>query len=461
MSQLNQSEGRILSNREVWIYGTIAVPLAMFGYPIAIWIPPVYASDLGISLAAVGTMLMLARFTDIVTDPVIGYLTDHSKSRFGRRKIFMVLGLPILVLGVALLFMPKTLFGGVPGAWYLLVSIAIMYLGSTMVLIPYGAWGAELTPDYNERSKVTAVREVYTLIGLFIAASIPFVIEFIGERSYSTMLEAMGWGIVVLMPTAVLLVCFLLKEPTKRTAQAQMPIWQGIKLVAKNGPMVRVILIHLIVVGGETFRNGLSVMFMRDVVGVETIGIYYLYYFTAGLIAIPGWLWLGRKIGKHRAFVICMSVVSVISISMYFLGWKMIDEFLILFILKGMCFGGLQFLPLAMLADVVDVDTAKSGERRAGSFMAIYAFTGKFAYAAGVFLPMFILSFSGYDPTVGHDGNLPEHLDALAFHYAILPAVFFVGALWLTWNYPLTPERHARLRYHLERREKWRSEKFL
>lgn len=433
------------------IYGSIGLPAAMFGYPIAIWVPPVYAGQLGLSLAAIGTMLLLARITDIVTDPLIGTWSDRSQMRLGRRKPFMLMGMPVAVIGVLLLFMPKILWGGVPGSWYLLVSVAVMYLGSTLIFIPYGAWGAEMSPDYHERSRITAIRELFTLVGLFAAASIPFALEIYGIRDYAKILEGMGWAIVFLLPAAILFVCWRVPE-TKAVGRQKIPLKEGLRLVVKNGPMVRVLMINFIIVGGETFRNALSVMFMRDIVGVPTIGIYFLYYFSAGLIAIPFWLRLGKKMGKHRAFAVCLTIVSFISVSMVALGQGDTTPFLILFILKGACFGGLQFLPLAMLADVVDVDTARSRGKRAGTFFAISGMVGKFAAAIGTSLPLFILGWVGFNASGEQGVNTALQLNFLAFNYAIMPAVFFMGALWLTWHYPLTPERHERLRGFLERR---------
>lgn len=446
----DQGESTSLPTSNILLYASIAFPAAMFGYPIAIWIPPFYSSTLGISVAVVGTMLMLARFTDIFTDPLIGLFSDQSTMKLGRRKPFMLMGLPFVVVGVVLLFMPIKLFGEVPGSWYLMVCVAVMYLGSTMVFIPYGAWGAEMSPDYHERSRITAIRELFTLAGLLAAAAIPFGFEIMGVLEDAAKLEGMGWAILLLLPASVFLVVWLVPEP-KTTGRRGIPLMEGLKLVARNGPMVRVLLIHFIVVGGETFRNSLSVFFMREVIGVGTVGIYYLYYFGAGIVLIPIWLYLGKRMGKHRAFAVCLASVSLVSISMFFLGQGDIRLFLILFIAKGACFGGLQFLPLAMLADVVDVDTAKSQGKRAGTFFAISGMVGKFAAAFGIFLPLFVLSLSGFDTARGAE-NTDMQLTYLSFNYAIMPAVFFCCALYLTWHYPLTSERHARLRAMIAKR---------
>ncbi len=444
-----------MSTGTIFLHGSVGLPTAMFGYPIAIWLPAFYAGELGLSLAAVGTMIMLARLTDVVTDPVIGFFSDRSKSRFGRRKPFMVGGLPFLVLGVVMLFIPRQLGIETIGQIHLVFWISFMFLGSTLVYIPYYAWGAELSSDYNERSRITAVRELYILVGLAVAAAIPFTVELIdgagAGRDPGRVLAAMALAITVLMPSLVLFVVWRVREPDIGHRE-EVPLLDGLKLVAKNGPMLRVLAIILIVTGGEAFRNALSLFFMRDVIGITSIGSLYFIYFGAGLLAIPFWLWLGRKISKHKAFAICMGTVACISTASYFLNEGDVTAFTLLFIAKGFCFGGLQFLPLSMLADVVDVDTARSKGQRAGTFFAISGMTGKLATAFGTGISLNVVAFFGFDASGAAGANGAQELNWLAVNYAIMPALFFIAALWLTWNYPLTAERQARLRGLIERR---------
>lgn len=362
------STGRLKTSK-IAIYGAIAVPGAMFGYPIAIWLPPFYAGELGISLAAIASMLFLARLTDIVTDPIVGYISDHLKGPWGRRKPIIALGVPVLLLGIVMLFMPGYIWGGVPGAWYLLVWYMVMYFGVTLMFLPYGAWGAELSPDYHERSRIMGIREFFTLGGLILAAAIPAIVQGTGRISASDVLAVMALVVVGITPPIVALALWRVKENPDLGRQ-NIPLMEGLKLVARNGPMVRILLIHIIVVAGEAFRNALSLFFMRDVIGIHGIGALYLVYFSAGLLAIPLWVMLGKKMGKHRAFAVCMAVVSVVSIGCFFLDYGDITGFKVLFLLKGACFGGLALLPASMLADVVDVDTARSGGKRAGTFFA-------------------------------------------------------------------------------------------
>lgn len=464
----------------VYAHGALGLPLAVIGYPLAIWIPAHYSGGLGISLAAVGTILMFARLTDVITDPLIGELSDRCRTRFGRRKPWLVAGAPVMMIGVYFLFVPPA---GV-GMPYLLIWLTVFFLGSTMVALPHRAWAAELSPEYHQRSRVTAAREFYYLAGLMIAATVPMVVEImadhgvgVGEvtsriwadatsaftggildkvptnRSTLTgpVLLGLAWTIIILLPLASLVVLTLVKEPPAAPRE-RVPLKDGMRFLWKNGPMKRVLFIVLLVHFGESFRNAVSLFFIRDIVGVPTIGAAYFFYFVAGLGAIPFWLWLGRCIGKHRAFMVTLITVAAVSGANLLLSYGDYLPFFLLFIVKGFCFGGLQFLPFAMLADVVDVDSARSGGRRAGAYFAILGFSEKIAIAFGTGMSLNIVGLLGFDPSGGIAGSTEIGVTSLRLVYCLGPIVFYGAALRMIWSYPLTPARHARLRERLERR---------
>jgi Na+/melibiose symporter-like transporter len=148
-----------------------------------------------------------------------------------------------------------------------------------------------------------------------------------------------------------------------------------------------------------------------------------------------------------------MITVSIVSISMVGLGPGDYWPFMALFLVKGFCFGGLQFLPLAMLADVVDVDSLHSGGRRAGAFFAISGMTGKLASAFGSGISVNLVALAGFVPSGAPGVNGPEQLLALAVLYAVAPALFFCSALYLVWHFPITAESHAELRAKLAEQE--------
>jgi len=159
------------------------------------------------------------------------------------------------------------------------------------------------------------------------------------------------------------------------------------------------------------------------------------------------WLWLGKTIGKHRAFCITLVGTGSVSFLCFFLERGDFSEFHVLFLLKGFCFGGLQFLPASMLADVVDLDSLKTGGRRAGTFFALNGMIAKVSAMIAVWAAAILVDFSGFLPGTS---NSDSAMLALRIYYCLGCAAFFVPALILTWYYPLTKEKHRELRIELE-----------
>ena len=161
---------------------------------------------------------------------------------------------------------------------------------------------------------------------------------------------------------------------------------------------------------------------------------------------------MGRKIGKHRAFLCTLVTVATVSGINFFLEYGDYLTFFLLFIVKGFCFGGLQFLPVAMLADVVDVDTARSGGKRAGTYFAILGLTEKLAIALGTGISLNVVGLLGFDPSGGIEASTELGVLSLRIVYCGGPILFYGLAMKLIWSYPLTPARHQRLRERIERR---------
>lgn len=476
----NAKQPRELTDTAIFMYGTIGLPLAVIGYPLAIWIPAHYAGGLGLPLATVGTILMLARLTDVISDPLMGELSDRWRTRIGRRRPWLLIGPPVMMLGAYWLFVPPD---GV-GIFYFLIWLTIFFLGATMIQLPHYAWGAELSPDYHVRSRVSAARQGYILFGLIVAAAVPLAVEltadggggvseFFGkiwgdaaavlggetenlqptDRAALTgpVLEGLAWTIIAVLPICAALVLAFVPEPPPAPRE-RVPIGQGLKYLWRNGPMRRVLIIAFLVVMGESCRNAVSLFFIRDIVGIPTIGAAYFFYFVFGLAAIPFWLWLGRKVGKHIAFMWTLIIVSMVSAANLLLGYGDYFIFFLLFLLKGFCFGGLQFLPLAMMADVIDVDTARTGGRRAGTYFSILGLAEKLAVAFGTGLALNLVGILGFAAAGGIEASTEAGVLSLRLIYCVGPIAFYGMAMSLIWSYPLTPARHARLRETLARR---------
>jgi Na+/melibiose symporter-like transporter len=131
-------------------------------------------------------------------------------------------------------------------------------------------------------------------------------------------LAGLAFVVIGILPICVFFVVTFVQEP-ERHEKSTVPLLEGAKIVWRNGPMRRVLMIALLVIFGESFRNAVSLFFIRDIIGIPTIGAAYFFYFIAGLGAIPFWLWLGRQIGKHRAFLCTLVTVAIVSGIHFFL----------------------------------------------------------------------------------------------------------------------------------------------
>ncbi len=199
--------------------------------PMMLYLNNFYASDVGIPLLQLANLLLFARVFDLITDPLVGYLSDHTRTRWGRRKPWMVASLPFLMLGLYKVLIPD------PGAdiWYLFRWLMVMWLGWTMLMIPYYAWGAELTTDYDDRTRVTGWRAAMGSVGSLMSITLPIVaIMWFDLNGIAGIMRLTAIAALILIPVAVLITVTTVKEePNLRVPAIQL--FDGLKVMLNNG----------------------------------------------------------------------------------------------------------------------------------------------------------------------------------------------------------------------------------
>ena len=265
------------------------------------------------------------------------------------------------------------------------------------------------------------------------------------------MLTGIGWTILVMLPTSVGLLLLMVPEKAVPTPARQRAWWCELSSMLKIGPFRRMAYVALAIVIGEASRHAVLVFFMEDVLEAgDRIGRTFILYYVMGVATIPLWQHLARRYGKHRSLAIAMTNSALMVLATAFLGAGDYNTFLIFYVLKGASFGAFAYLPLAILADVVDVDTAVTRQKRAGLYFAVFGAIDKIGIAAGMFIALQVLNLTGYNPQLQPSA---AGLWMIRLEYAVIPTFFFLLASFLVWNYPLTSDRHARLLAALERRE--------
>ncbi len=418
------------------------MPLAVLGLPLYVYLPTYYARDLMLGVAAVGGVLMAARIFDVITDPLVGWVSDQVLPGRCRRRAMLIGGAPILLIGASMLFLPPAGAGTI----WLLTGTTLAYLGWTLVDIPHAAWSAELSTGYHERSRLATSREGFRVFGVFLALVLPIVAG--TEENLGATLRHLFAMVAVSLPLAVFIAATTLSEPAW---VFRSPPWTtGMRLLLTNRPLRRLLLAYIL----DGLANGLPatlfLLFTTERLAIAEPGRLLILYFGMSVLGVPIWLGLARRVGKHRAWAVSLTLAVLAFLSVPWLGPKHLGIFTATVALTGVTLGGDMALPVAMQADVVDVDTALGGGRRAGLLFGIWSMATKLALALAVGIAFPILELAGYDP--GLKTQPDSALNALGWLYAGLPALLKLACIRIAWHFPLDARAHAQTQKEIQRR---------
>ncbi len=463
-------------------YSSMYMPISVALLPVGVYVQPHYA-ELGISLISMAAIIFAARLSDVFTDPLIGVLSDKLRTPIGRRKPWILAGTPLLMYSMYMLFLPPEN----PTLLYFGFWVIMIYLSFTIVQLPYFAWGAELTTDYHERTTVTGRREQFHYLGTVIATALPLIAGGLIYLStsgntldtlFGNLEEELGavmaaragnpgqilvWLCIFvgsLLPITVILACVFVREPDQVVIpREKVSFLASMKVIRRNGPFMRLIVCYTVSALGGAMTGGLSFFFVKHVIDAgEWYSVYLLVYYAASVIGLFVWTAVAERIGKHKAFIVVVIWYSVFASFIPFIPEGMFAVFLFIMVMKGCTEGAMLAIPAAMAADAVDIDSARTGEQRAGLYFSVWGMLLKGGVAAGGALALFLVGIFGFDaqadPALARtpDGNSETSLLVLTLCYSIIPALIKFIALPFIWHYPLTKERQARIRERIERR---------
>jgi glycoside/pentoside/hexuronide:cation symporter, GPH family len=404
-----------LARRGVFAYGLFGLPLAFVALPIYVHVPHLYSSAFGMSLALVGTVLLIARLGDAIVDPIIGVLSD----RWPQRKLAIALALPALALGLWGLLRP---ISDTPGALWLVSMLALVYLGYSLASVNHNAWGAELSNDPHERTRITATREGLGLAGVVLASVLPGLLSDVTQT---------GMARLAIVFVALLIGCACVTfgfAPLRAVgAQPVERVSHGSLLQPVRSARFRALLWVFAISGiAAAIPASLVLFFIADVLQAEAkSGAFLAIYFVCAAAGLPGWVWLSRRIGKLRAWLAAMVLAVLVFVWAGTLGTGDVLAYGVICALSGLALGADLALPPSMLADTVERDALG-----AGSSFGWWNFVTKLnlALAAGLSLPL--LQSLNYTP----GQRDADGLVALAVVYAAVPAVLKLVAAALLWR---------------------------
>ena len=395
---------------------------------------------LNVPVGIAGLLTTSVLIFDIITDPIVGYLSDRTHSRWGRRVPWMVIGALILSGGIIGLF-------GVPQSLSLLGTIiwvggffALATVGFTMVAIPYGATAGEMTQDPKERSTMMGFRMAFASVGILLGgAVIPQLAggtrdgHFIAAIYVAPIIILSIWGSLWSTRTAPRIL--------SPSVQGFMSTWL---LVFKNKPFVILVCLYgimtlaiaLITAGLPfaaiylIFDSGNSLLSpASSALGI--LSLLFACFVFGSILSQAFWVWMSARLGKVRALIFGL-VIYIILLVAIFISLPSVDIMLIaiLFVVAGMTNGAYQQIPWAIYPDLMDITRSESGDAIEGAFSAIWLFGQKVANAIAPLILSLILALFGWrESGEGFTDQVPEALRALQNSITILPAFILALAI--------------------------------
>jgi len=418
-------------------YGAGNFAFSLLGLVVAVNLQFFYTDYVGLSAGLVSWALLLARLFDAFVDPWMGYVSDRTNSRFGRRRPYIVGS--ALPLGIAFyyLFAPPAVADPAQHQGslllYMLSLYTLTYFIWTIGAIPYYSLGAELTDDYHERTQVISVREGLGLAGLLAATILPaYLIHLYGGRDgYAAM------GLILGLATAAFLFIsgLVVRERPEFQGRPSMNPYAGIAATFRNrqfaillvaftcsalaGAVPSVLVIYIAV-----YIIGTPAWWAQSIPDwLPTWSYYLLLYFLCGVVSLPLWNRMAAGIGKKATWGAAVVLATLTSAACYWLSEGGVGYFSLLLVLGGASFGNYQTLPPSMVADLIDHDEVQTGGRREGSYFAIWSFAIKAANAVTGFAALQVLERVGYVPGVAQTDTVKTWM---LWMYSWFPAIFYL-----------------------------------
>ncbi|MEB3217624.1 MAG: MFS transporter [Nostocales cyanobacterium 94392] len=425
----------------------------------------------GIPAGLAGSILMVGKIWDAINDPIVGVMTDRTKSgRWGRRLPWLLYGaIPFGIFFFLQWIVPTTNVWGL--FWYYVIIGVISQVFYTVVNLPYTAMTPELTQDYDERTSLNSIRFAFSIGGsilsLFLAQLIfsPIFSEIFNRQQQYLFLAAICGVISVLglfwcvWGTRDRVLAFEAKRIQTEESES-LPITEQIKIVFQNKPFLFVIGIYLCSWLGVQITASVIPYFVIYCMKLQESDVPAVMIGVQGTALLMLFVWgaLSKRVGKKAVYFMGMFLWIIAATGLFFLQPGQIGLMYVLAVIAGSGVSVAYLVPWSMMPDVIELDELQTGQRREGVFYGFMVLLQKFGLAFGLFLVGIALEASGFQENIRGQTQLPIQpdtaLSAIRIAVGPIPIVCLICGLFLTYFYPITREMHAEMLLKLEERRK-------
>lgn len=435
-------------NLQIFFYALPGMAIAFINLPSAMVLPTFYVEHTAATLTGIGMVNLLRWWFDAATDPIVGYISDRTESRWGKRKPWLVAGAIVSSIAIFQLFRPPPEAGSV----YYAVWLCGTYLGFTLFSVSHMAWGSELAVNYNDRSRISTFYSVLTVVGSILFWILPLLLApFVGTSEIGLpVINGIAWVFIVIMPLGALLAVVLVPRGHNLAPRAPQTLRQTIRDLSFNKPLWRFVLAQAVWGIGQGMFLSVIFVFMRDYLQLgEKFPIIMIWFFLVQTVSMPVWARLMGRFGKHRCWAFSWAVYSLVQpvVLLFEPGAAAFIPAMVIVTVTAFINAASYIAPMALLGDISDYGTLKSGSNNTGSYFAIQTLLQKatMGIGAGFAFPLLAL----FDYQIGGE-NTGQAFFGLVLVYIIIPAVTSVAAAMVLWNFPINARRHNIIRRRLE-----------
>ncbi len=438
-----------LSRKTKVIYGSgdfgFALTDAMIGVLYAIFLTDVVGLDP--KLAAVA--IFLGRTSDYINDPLVGLLSDRTRSRWGRRRPYLLFGFIPFAIAFAMLWWRPPLASQLGLAIYYGLAYVFYDLAASFVYMPYFALTPELTDDYDERTSLTGFRMFFSIIGSMIAFIVPLAIIGTMQPENAPTVLMVGTGMAAISAAPLFLVFLYTRERPEFQQMKQPGLKEALASAFRNHPFLFSLGIFLFSFGALEIMQSMLLFFLKYRMNLEQQSdLVAGSLFIAALLSLPFWNWISGRWDKRAAYIAGMLFLGLVMVGITFIppSWGL-TAILGVAAIAGVGFGAVQVLPWSMLPDAIEWDELNTGNRHEGTFYSLVTLFRKVAASFTIPLTLLVLSWTGY--VANAPTQPPSALTGIRVMMGPIPAALLLVGVVFAWFYPLTRQRFEAVRAQL------------
>jgi GPH family glycoside/pentoside/hexuronide:cation symporter len=419
---------------------------------IAFWMLYYLTDTVGIAAGLAGSVISIGKFWDAITDPMMGYISDRTRSRWGRRRPYLLFGSVPWMAAMILMWTNPRLQGQTALFAWGALAYCLLSTAFTVVNVPYSSLTPELTKDYHERTSLNGFRSIFMVVGTLLGAgaALPLVNAFPNK---SIGFSAMGAIFGALMMGASLITFFAVREPPLPEAgKSSMGFLKTYLSVFRNRPFLVIVLTYMGNITAVTVVSGIMVYYFRyifDNEGVTYIALPIL--LVTAMLFIPVAVLVSKRIGKKTTYVIGMLIIAAACVVIFFLGHVLGLAFVfVMMFVAGVGLSTTYPMPWSMVPDTVEYGYLQTGQRREGGYYGMWTLMSKIGQALAILISGWILDSSGYVADKVQSASAQLGIRLLL---GPVTAAIFVAAVVVLLFYPLDEARYNRVLEEIKAKE--------